>query len=218
MTGKIIGVGFQKTGTSTLREALKILGYTVKDTTPRALVPILRGNYTKVLRIIKNYDALEDTPWYLIYKELDQLLPGSKFILTIRDEKSWYSSVSKHVGDLPAAHHEWIYGRGKGLVKYHRDNTIDVYRQHNKEVIEYFRNRQDDLLVLDFTKGDRWEPLCMFLGKEIPDIPFPHYNKTSDAEKRRRGLRHSFRMLRHRIKNRTKIWYIDAMGWWNTSA
>jgi hypothetical protein len=216
MTGKIIGVGFQKTGTSTLREALKILGYTVKDTTPRALIPILRGNFNKVLRIIKNYDALEDTPWYLIYKELDQLLPGSKFILTIRDEASWYTSVSKHIGDLPAAHHEWIYGRGKGLVKYHRQNTIDVYRQHNKEVIEYFRNRPNDLLVLDFTKGNGWEPLCRFLGKEVPDIPFPHYNKTTDAEKRRRGPRHRLRMFRHRIKNRAKIWYIDTMSWWNT--
>lgn len=218
MHGKIIGVGFQKTGTSTLREALKILDYTVKDTTPRALIPILRGRYKKVLRIIKNHDALEDTPWYLIYKELDQLLPGSKFILTIRDEESWYTSVSKHIGDLPAAHHEWIYGRGKGLVKYHRQNTIDVYRRHNKEVIEYFRNRQDDLLVLDFTKGDRWEPLCRFLGKEIPVIPFPHYNRTSDAEKRRKGFRHRLRMFRHRLKNRVKIGYIDTMGWWNKPA
>lgn len=216
MTGKIIGVGFQKTGTSTLREALKILGYTVKDTTPRALVPILRGNYNKVLRIINNYDALEDTPWYMIYKELDQLLPGSKFILTIRDEASWYTSVSKHIGDLPAAHHEWIYGRGKGLVKHHRQNTVDVYRRHNKEVIEYFRNRPDDFVILDFTKGDSWEPLCRFLGKEVPDIPFPHYNKTSDAEKRSRGSSHTFRLFRQRFKNRAKIRFIDTMGWWNT--
>jgi hypothetical protein len=216
MAGKIIGVGFQKTGTSTLREALRILGYTVKDTTPRALIPILRGDYNKVLRIIKKYDALEDTPWYMIYKELDQLLPGSKFILTTRDEKSWYTSVSKHIGDLPAAQHEWIYGRGKGLVKYHRDHTIEVYKRHNNEVIDYFKNRQEDFLVLDFTKGDRWEPLCRFLGKEVPDIPFPHSNKTSDAEKRRVGFKHKFRMSRHRIKNKAKIWYLDTMGWWNT--
>ncbi|MDA3821118.1 MAG: hypothetical protein PF450_00700, partial [Bacteroidales bacterium] len=152
MNGKIIGVGFQKTGTSTLREALKILGYSVKDTTPRALIPILRGNYKKVLRILKNYDALEDTPWYKIYKELDELIPGSKFILTIRDEESWYTSVSKHIGDLRAAHHEWIYGRGKGLPKDDKDNTVAVYRNHTIEVIEYFKERPEDFLILDFTQ------------------------------------------------------------------
>lgn len=214
MNGKIIGIGFQKTGTSTLREALKILGYTVKDTTPRALIPILRGNFKKVLRILKNYDALEDTPWYIIYKELDVMIPGSKFILTIRDEESWYTSVSKHIGDLRAAHHEWIYGRGKGLPKEDKENTISVYRKHATEVKEYFKDRPGDLLVLDFTKGDKWEKLCEFLGKEIPAIPFPHYNKTSEVEKRKFGPKKKVRKLRQRIKNYIKIWFISIMGWW----
>lgn len=214
MTGKIIGVGFQKTGTSTLREVLKILGYRVKDTTPRALIPILRGNYSKILRMLNNYDALEDTPWYMIYKELDQLIPGSKFILTIRDEESWYTSISKHIGDLRAAHHEWIYGRGKGLVKDHRQNAIDVYRRHNGEVRAYFKDRPDDLLVIDFTKREQWEPLCRFLDKEIPALPFPHYNKTSETEIYKSSFRYAFRKFRHRLKNSAKIRFIDLMGYW----
>ena len=212
MTGKIIGVGFQKTGTSTLREALKILGYTVKDVTPRALVPILRGNYNKIRRMLEKYDAMEDTPWYMIYKELDQLFPGSKFILTIRDEESWYASVSKHIGDLRAAHHEWIYGKGKGVVKHHKQNTIEVYRHHNSEALEYFKERPDDLLVIDFTKGDGWEKLCSFLENEVPGVPLPHYNKTSEVEKRPKGSKHRFRKMRHRIKNELKIWYLNVTG------
>ena len=47
MEGKIIGVGFQKTGTSSLREALKVMDYKVKDCCPRALIPILKGNYNE---------------------------------------------------------------------------------------------------------------------------------------------------------------------------
>jgi hypothetical protein len=215
MKGKIIGVGFQKTGTSTLREALKILGYSVKDTTPRALIPILRGNYIKVLRILKNYDALEDTPWYKIYKELDELIPGSKFILTIRDEESWYTSVSKHIGDLRAAHHEWIYGRGKGLPKEDKENTIAVYKNHIVEVKEYFKERPEDFLILDFTRGDKWEKLCGFLGKDIPADSFPHYNKTSEVEKRKYGMKQNIRKSRQRFKNKLKILYIDVMGWWS---
>ena len=51
-----------------------------------------------------------------------------------------------------------------------KKNTIDVYSKHNKEVIEYFENRPNDLLVLDFTKGDSWEKICPFLNKEIPKL------------------------------------------------
>lgn len=214
MEGKIIGVGFQKTGTSTLREALKILDFKVKDTTPRALVPILRGNYDKIRRILDGYDAMEDTPWYMIYRELDQMYPGSKFILTIRDPDTWYTSVAKHIGDLRAAHHEWIYGRGKGLPVEDRDHTISVYNKHNEEVMQYFKNRPGELLILDFTRGDRWEKLCAFLGKDVPGVPFPHYNKTSDVEQKKKGWKSRFRKSRHRLKNSWKIWYIGFMGWW----
>ncbi|MCP4312211.1 MAG: hypothetical protein GY790_13175 [Bacteroidetes bacterium] len=85
--GKVIGVGFQKTGTSSLREALKILGFRVKDTSTTPPIPILKGDYEKVLRMIGDYDALEDTPWYMIYRELDERIPGSKFILTTSGRK-----------------------------------------------------------------------------------------------------------------------------------
>lgn len=107
--GLIIGVGFQKTGTSTLREALTILGYRVKDTSHRIIIPILKGDYNFILKRLKNFDAVEDTPWFMIYKELDQLIPNCKFVLTLRDEESWYKSVAKHIGGLRNADHEWIY-------------------------------------------------------------------------------------------------------------
>lgn len=207
----IIGVGFQKTGTSSLREALKILDYRVKDTTKRALIPILRGNYNKIIRMLKNYDAVEDTPWYIIYKELDELIPNSKFILTIRDEESWYKSVNRHIGDIRTADHEYIYGKGKGLPKDDKKHTIGVYNKHNSEVVEYFKNRPEDLLILDFTKGDGWEKLCHFLDKDIPNIPFPHYNKASYDQPVKIK---KFKFLRKIIKNKLRMKYIDVMGLW----
>ena len=211
--GLIIGVGFQKTGTSSLREALKVLDYRVKDTTTRALIPILKKDYPSILRMLKNYDAVEDTPWYMIYKELDKLIPNSKFILTVRDEESWFLSVKKHIGDLRSANHEWIYGRGKGLPKDDKKNTIEVYSKHNKEVIEYFKNRPNDLLVLDFTKGDSWSKICPFLNKEIPKTAFPHYNKTS--KNKGKNEMSKFRFWRKQIKNNMRIRYIDALGLWD---
>ena len=216
MEGKIIGVGFQKTGTSSLREALKILGYRVKDTSARPLIPILKGDYHKVLRMIRDYDALEDTPWYMIYKELDERIPGSKFILTLRDEESWYKSVSRHIGHLRNASHEWIYGRGKGLPMEDKENTIMVYSNHNKEVVHYFRDRPEDLMVVDFTQGGGWDELCRFLGKEIPEVPFPHYNKWQDKRSKQSyyGQKKNLKFYRKKIRNSLKIKYIDWRGLW----
>ena len=216
MKGKIIGVGFQKTGTSSLREALKILGYSVKDTTWRPLIPILKGNFDKVVRMIRNYDAMEDNPWNVIYKELDQKIPGSKFILTVRDEETWYKSVSRHIGVLRSPSHEWIYGRGKGLPMEDKENTLQVYRNHNKEVTEYFRNRPGDLLTVDFTSGAGWKELCGFLGKEVPDIPFPHANQTIDnlPNQPYYGYRKNLKFYRKRFKHSLRIKYIDLKKLW----
>ncbi len=209
----VIGVGFQKTGTSTLREALKILGYRVKDTSSRALIPILKGDFEKVLKIIEPYDAVEDTPWYIIYKELDLRIPNAKFILTIRDEENWYQSVKRHIGDLRSAQHEWIYGRGKGLPKDDKENTIQTYKKHNTEVINYFSRRPDDLLVIDFNDGDNWKKICSFLHKDIPEQQFPHYNKTTTSSKKTEMNR--FKFLRKQMKNSAKIKYIDFLGLWD---
>ena len=211
--GLIVGVGFQKTGTSTLREALKILGYRVKDTSHRIIIPILRGDFIKILKRIKDFDAVEDTPWYMIYKELDQLVPNSKFILTLREEESWYKSVKNHIGDLRNADHEWIYGRGKGLPKDDKENTIRVYREHIREVREYFKDRPDDLLELNFTEGDQWEKLCKFLGKEIPKEDFPHYNKTDWKQESKANLK-GFRLLRKRIRRNYRLIYISILNLW----
>ncbi|NQY67308.1 MAG: hypothetical protein HRT72_06250 [Flavobacteriales bacterium] len=212
MKGKIIGIGFEKTGTTTLDIALSKLGYKVLGESPKALLPILKGDYDKVLSIIKDYDALEDKPWFTVYRELDRRIPGSKFILTIRESESWYKSASNHFGDLPSAFHEWIYGRGKGILKDNRDNSIAVYDTHNQGVIEYFKERPTDLLVLDFTKGDKWDKLCAFLERDIPKIPFPH--QMSAKTKGSPSVRDKMRVMRRRIKNNFKIKYIDWMGYW----
>ncbi len=211
---KIIGVGFQKTGTSTLRDALTILGYKVGDTKFKLLFPILKGNYYRVLKELNRYDAVEDNPWCMIYKEIDQLVPGCKFILTIRDEESWYKSASRHIGDLRVPMHEWIYGRGKGLPKDDKENSIRVYKKHNDEVIEYFKYRQRDLLILDFTKNDGWEKLCVFLGKSIPTVPFPHANKSAYQLEKKPNFFRKMNVLKKKIKYGLQIWSLDIRKMW----
>lgn len=212
--GLIIGVGFQKTGTSTLRDALKILGYRVKDTTGRATLPILRENWTKIQSLLEGYDAVEDTPWYYIYKELDSLYPNSKFILTYREPESWFKSVSRHIGKLRSPKHEWLYGRGKGLPKDDKENTLRVYNDHIEDVRNYFKNRPDDFLELDFIKGDQWKELCNFLGKDIPQTPFPHANNSADKGKNIDKEMGRLKYYRKQIRYNLQIKYIDLLGLW----
>lgn len=210
----IIGVGQQKTGTSTLRECLKLLGYNVKDTSERVLIPILEKKWDKVFSMLDGFDACEDTPWYSIYKELDKQYPNSKFVLTIREHESWYKSVSRHIGDLVDPRHEWIYGRGKGLVKNHKQNTLKVYNTHNEEVQAYFKDRPNDLLVIDFTKGEKWDKLCAFLGKDVPNKSFPHANNTKNGQNHVELKTKKFKFWRKQFRNNLKIRYIDRKNLW----
>lgn len=204
---KIIGVGFQKTGTSSLRDALAILGYKVGDNNYQLLWPILHNNWNRVYNKLNKYDAVEDNPWPLIYQQIDKNIPNCKFILTLREPESWYQSVARHIGDLRSPMHEWIYGVGKGLPKDYKQNTLQVYQKHNAEVLSYFKERPQDLLVLNLVENPRWDELCAFLNQPIPNVPFPHANNKHKEPKGKPTLKRKFKVLKKRIKYFAQIKY-----------
>ncbi|MEH0157672.1 sulfotransferase family protein [Limibacter armeniacum] len=174
-TNKVIGVGFHKTGTSTLGAALTNLGYNVADARVDLAQKLISGDISYVLSVADMYDAYEDNPWALLYKELDDKYPKSKFILTLRDEGKWIKSVLNHFDRKHSDMREWIYG--KGSPKGNELVYLKKYRQHNNEVISYFKGREDDLLIVNWEEGSEWSDLCNFLNKPIPNISFPHANK-----------------------------------------
>lgn len=196
---KIIGVGFHKTGTSTLGAALQVLGYNRMRGTTHGMMAAMRGRFDKAVKRLAPFDAVGDLPWFMIYQEIDKRIPGCAFILTLRDPESWYRSVRAHIGNVRSVHHEWVYGRGKGIPSEDKDHAIAVFANHNREVMAYFRDRPAVLLVLDFTKGDGWPELCSFLSKPVPQAPFPHINKSDFNAQRGIGKR-SKRALK-RAKN-----------------
>jgi hypothetical protein len=119
------------------------------------------------------------------YPHFDELYPGSKFILTIRDKQSWLNSCGKLWGDpgaplplpdtgsLARCFGHFIDLIVYGSFRFNERRWSYVFDRHADSVKSYFRDRPDDLLVIDFTKNEGWEPLCRFLGKEPPDQPFP---------------------------------------------
>lgn len=207
---KVFGIGFQKTGTSSLQKALNELGYKTCGTRPDLLLDILSKRFKKVRKCVDQYDAFFDHPWPQLFEFLDQAYPNSRFILSIRDEESWYQSVSNHIGNFVSPIHEWIYGKGKSLVKDHKQNTLAVYRAHHQKVLDYFKDQPERLLILDLGSDLTWETLCPFLNIDIPDKPFPHENKTDTQKKQSQSQRWSkSKYLRKWIKSKWLLWYIN---------
>ncbi|PLX22582.1 MAG: hypothetical protein C0599_06025 [Salinivirgaceae bacterium] len=177
---KVIGVGFHKTGTSTLDTVLKHLGYKVLGAKTELAENLLNNDLDSVLKMTKKYDAYQDNPWPLLYKEFDKLYPNSKFILTLRDSEKWIKSLVNHFGENHTEMRKWIYGVGHP--KGNEEIYLARYKKHNEEVMEYFKDRKEDLLVVNWENGDEWEPICNFLGIPVPNEPFPHANKGNYTE------------------------------------
>jgi hypothetical protein len=177
MGPKVFGIGFHKTGTTSLAEALRILGYRV--TGPNRIHR--KGMDTAMAlatarELLPQFDAFQDNPWAVLFREMDREVPGSKFVLTIRPEEDWLRSVTGHFGRRSTPMREWIYGTGLGSPIGHEELYVERYRRHNREVLAYFARRPDDLLVMDVTRGDGWEVLCPFLRHDLPAVGFPHSN------------------------------------------
>ena len=175
---KVFGIGFHRTGTTSLALALKLLGYRVTGENGINNPEIGKKAYEIASEYVEDFDAFQDNPWPLLYREMDADYPGSKFILTIRDEDSWIQSVLKNFGGKDTPARRWIYGAGDPAGN--EDVYLARYRRHNAEVQEYFKNRPQDFLVMRITEGDGWEKLCPFLGHPIPDEPFPILNTLED--------------------------------------
>jgi hypothetical protein len=178
---KIFGIGFHKTGTKSLADALSALGYAV--TGPNGVQdPDIATNVSQYIdELTPRFDAFQDNPWPIVFRELDGRFPGSKFILTIRDSAGWIRSVVDHFGSRDTPMRRWIYGVGHPLG--HEATYVRRYEEHNRAVLRHFRDRPGDLLVLNVTAGDGWRKLCPFLGHGIPDFPFPHTNAAADRNK-----------------------------------
>lgn len=177
---KVFCIGWHKTGTTTLGDALLILGYKNVLGARLDLVDyLLNGDVQKVLDLASGFDALQDVPWNALYKELDIRFPGSKFILTIRDEDKWLRSATNHFKTNYSHMREWLYG--KGVLKGNEEIYLNRYRAHNVGVMDYFRDRPRDLLIMDFSKGHGWVELCNFLETPIPRRKFPHSNKAKHS-------------------------------------
>jgi hypothetical protein len=177
---KVFCIGMHKTGTTSLGRALELLDYRVCGPVGYRKPDIAQTLWETARELIDDYDSFHNNPWALLYRELDQHAPGSRFVLTVRPGKDWYASMLKHFGAERTPMRELIYGTGMGAPLDNEALYLARYERHNASVVEYFAGR-DDLLAVDLTAGDGWNTLCPFLGVDVPPVPFPYLNRTPDS-------------------------------------
>lgn len=189
---KLIGVGMHKTGTKSLARALRILGYRVAGPFGVDDPDVEAHAITKALALLQEVDAVQDNPWPLLFRQIDETYPGCQFVLTVRNPDEWIRSVVRHFGGKSTPMRTWIYGIGDPVG--HEDRYLDIYNKHNHEVAEYFAGRPDDLLKIDFSNEPEWPELCSFLQQEAPQIAFPHENSSRT------------RRIDHRVRRKLESW------------
>jgi hypothetical protein len=135
-----------------------------------------RIDATMLERVVDRYDCFSDNPWPLLYRRLDAMFPGSRFVLTVRDTDAWLRSQVAFFGARNTRMRQWIYGFGNP--KHHADRYREVYERHVHDVRRYFAGRPD-FLELDLGNDNQalGAQLWTFLG--LPGAPreFPHANR-----------------------------------------
>ena len=184
---KIFGIGWAKTGTTTLGECFKILGFNHQSKDFELVKDVGKGHLSRIMALAEKKDTFEDWPWIILYKELDNAFPDSRFVLTKRKPEKWirsYKNMLVRQGDASEELNEIrriLYGLPFPHVS--ESQLIERYVKHNTEVESYFRDRSKDLLIVDWEEVSGWKALCEFVEKDIPSEPFPHANKGKDKAK-----------------------------------
>jgi hypothetical protein len=145
--------------------------------------------------------AVTDQPAILFAEELLQAYPDAKVVVVERDVEPWYRSISAlfatsldpaflffrftdpfwigRIIRVGVTSFGYSFGQAKtptvaGLQKRARQG----YREHCANI----RNLVSKEKRLEYKLGSGWEPLCEFLGKPVPDVPFPHLNESKDLK------------------------------------
>lgn len=152
--------------------------------------------------LLGDYAATVDWPGCSLYEELMEVYPGAKVLLSVRDPEHWYESTSNTIYNIRRITTSskffdlvgWLNPRITSIARMvnnliwegtfdgrfeDKQYAIGVFNRHNEEVKG--RVPKDRLLVYEVKEG--WEPLCDFLGVEVPKTPFPHLNDSDSFRK-----------------------------------
>jgi hypothetical protein len=192
MTLKVIGTGFGRTGTDSMREALTILGFgpchhmyevIVNEEQRQLWRALAKGAAPDWELLFKGYQSCMDWPSAYYWRQLIEVYPEAKVILTYRSPESWWASVEKTL--LPVFRQSTdpdslgialIANQVFGGRPEDRDHAIAVYEAN----VQAVKATVPPERLLVHNLGDGWEPLCAHLGVNIPDQPYPSRNNAGE--------------------------------------
>ncbi len=150
--------------------------------------------------VFEKYTATVDNPGCCVWKELFEANPKAKVLLTLHPggPEAWYEST---IDTIYFTESSWqfkflslftpfakkmrnmssklIWQRSHKGTMEDREAAIKRYNDHIEEVRAVVP--ADQLMI--FTVKEGWEPLCKFLGVEVPDTPFPNVNDRAEIKK-----------------------------------
>jgi len=207
---KLIGAGMPRTGTLTQKLALEMLGLgpcyhmvdVLADLDQAALWQRALDGQGPWAEILDGFNSTVDWPGGYFYRELMEVYPQAKVLLSVREPEAWersmrqtvwavrhgeslirlLSSAQAHVNPQWQAFLDMIDGlvwEGEGtFASGHAEpqQLIDAMNRHNDDVIRNVPPKR--LLVWSVAEG--WGPLCEFLELPVPDEPFPHLNDRTE--------------------------------------
>ena len=202
---KIFGIGFKKTGTTSLDSMYSHLIDVFGGSRPRpheraeATSDMIKGDETSTLALAEKYHYFQDSPWChepnKLYQRFARLYPTSKFVLTTRNADEWYNSVVRWVKCVPGK--EGQCGNKKmeryraifGANSTSQEDFISAFELHNSDARQFFNeelNQPERLLDIDLTNKDYgnrvgWKLFCDFVGlskEQCPTGDIPYENKT----------------------------------------
>lgn len=205
---KVFCIGANKTGTTSVEHVFRSLGLTVGNQGQAEMLihDWAKQDYRRIIKYCQSAEAFQDVPFSLqgTFQVMDEAFPGSQFILTVRNSADeWYESLvrfhTKIVGkgriptaeDLRQFNYRYpgfildvlrlSYGADESTL-YNRKAYVQYYEERNCKIKEYFKDRPNDLLVLNTGEPDAMERLLRFLGYPYTGQKMPHLN-TSKSQR-----------------------------------
>jgi len=167
---RVFGIGYPRTGTSSLTQALRNLGYTTYHA-PFA------SSFKNLHNWAGQYEALTDLHTHVTDFDALKLLssyPDAKFVLTVRHPSKWIDSVSTHFKHL-----RWLCNLSPSTRAINNlDLKKDSLEAHTQHVSEGFKRagKSNQLLILDVSEPEAYNKLAEFLGKGRRKGAFPRRN------------------------------------------
>ena len=215
---KVIGSGFGRTGTLSMKAALERLGFnpcyhmeTVLKSPSHLKFwhDVAMGQAVDWHQIFAGFEAAVDFPASSVYKELLAVYPHAKVIHTVRDPDRWYDSTYETIYQMKDIFPHWMrryvpwvrhfVEMGDGMFWDrlfdgqfdNRARTIQLFNEYTEEVKRTVPAER--LLIFNVKEG--WQPLCQFLDRPVPDVPFPHKNDRSVMLRRFQAIRLVIRVV-----------------------